>query len=66
MGHRSIVDKPSVYGAKGPGFNPQWRQEYISIVVSSIIFFLSRSRILEPITNDSAFYLCRHRYYYKE
>ena len=31
MGHRSIVDKSSAYGAKGPGFKPQWRQEFINI-----------------------------------
>ena len=31
MGHRSIVDKSSAYGAKGPGFKPRWRQEFINI-----------------------------------
>ena len=30
-GHRIIVDKSSAYGAKGPGFNSRWRQEFIII-----------------------------------
>ena len=29
VGHRSIVNKSSAYGAKGPGFKPQRRQEFI-------------------------------------
>ena len=31
VGDRSIVDKSSAYGAKGPGFTSQWRQEFIDI-----------------------------------
>ena len=31
VGHPSIVDKSSAYGAKGPGFKTQWRQEFIDI-----------------------------------
>ena len=27
VGHRSIVDKSSAYGAKGPGFKTWWRQD---------------------------------------
>ena len=31
MGHRSIVNKSSAYGAKGPRFKTWWRQEFINI-----------------------------------
>ena len=30
-GHRSIVDKSSADGAKGPGFKTQWSQEFIIV-----------------------------------
>ena len=33
MEHRSIEDKSSAYGAKGPGFKTRLRQEYININV---------------------------------
>ena len=29
VGHRSILDKSSAYGAKGPGFKARWKQEFI-------------------------------------
>ena len=31
MGHLSIVDKSSAYGAKGPGFKTQWMQRFDNI-----------------------------------
>ena len=31
VGRRSIVDKSSTYGVKGPGFTTWWRQEFINI-----------------------------------
>ena len=30
VGHRSIVDKSSAYGANRLGFNSRWRQEFIT------------------------------------
>ena len=31
VGRRSIVDKSSANGTKGPGLKPRWRQEFINI-----------------------------------
>ena len=31
MGHRSILDMASAYGAKGPGFTTRWRQQFINL-----------------------------------
>ena len=35
VGRRSIVDESPACGAKGSGFKPLWRQEFINIVCSA-------------------------------
>ena len=38
VGHHSIVDKASAYGAKGPGFTTRWKQQFIFLNVCSVEF----------------------------
>ena len=43
VGHRSIVEKSSAYGAKGPGFKTQWRKK---IYLCHCVFICSVKRIV--------------------
>ena len=43
VGHRSIVDKSSAYGAKVPGFKTQWRKK---IYLCHCVFICSVKRIV--------------------
>ena len=38
------MDKSSAYGAKGPGFNSRWRQEFIVIKIVLYVLFIRENK----------------------
>ena len=62
VGHRSIVGKSFAYGAKGPGFKTQWRQEFIitncivcSVHYPAVLAWFVKASYGEPMFYRSSF-----------